>query len=463
MLQLPSTHTHSTTPLLPSPCLLPPSPSPSPPMPPSLRRHIRSTTDSTACPTSLRKRPREVTFSTTDSRPVDRPNPSASNPHITAQPLTLTPPSQFSTVQFAPSVWRSSGHDLTPPLKRARPTTRPPPPHLGPGPPSRACCMPYGVTSPSIKSCIPSSNAVDRFCLSTCTCMCSTSVQIVPPTILTTSSIPTLPLSPKAWSRLQRRRLPQLPDEVVVSILRFIPLATTLARLRAVCTQWQRVIDTTPPVWRHVSFRRAMFTSRVARTTIAPYALYVGPPSGQAAVELAARSGNEWARFLHAVVFRGEGLRAFTAGQPLASMLVAGDVAVCERGFPPARVTSETEGECNVRDAWVAVHAARRSLREGEDVAMAVGRDDAGGRGVVGTTRGDVANWPRGAIVGLIHVSDAVHADGARADGGNGGKWIWRIDRAVSLNKPIRCAGFMGLWKTSRMLTELLVAAMHQQ
>lgn len=61
---------------------------------------------------------------------------------------------------------------------------------------------------------------------------------------------------------------------------------------------------------------------------------------------------------------------------------------------------------------------------------------------------------PRGAVVGLVRVGEAQRVED---------DWVWRVDRAVWLKKPIRCAGFVGLWRVSSVLTDILVAAMHNQ
>lgn len=174
-------------------------------------------------------------------------------------------------------------------------------------------------------------------------------------------------------------------------------------------------------------------------------------------MSLAARSGNEWARFLKRTVFDRQVLRAVTAPQPVASLLVAGARTLDARPFPPwDGAPPEADG------AWIAVHAGRRALDLDSGVARAdtvaaaqMLRDVHEGAGAGGELEG----LPRGAMVGLIHVRDAFRMQA----GGEGAGWIWRIDRAVSLKRPIRCAGFVGLWYISGFLTDLLVSAMHSQ
>lgn len=181
---------------------------------------------------------------------------------------------------------------------------------------------------------------------------------------------------------------------------------------------------------------------------------------------MAATSGNEWACFLKRVVFERRTLHAVTTPQPYASQLVSGERPVDARPFPPW-VGDRPGGD----GEWIAIHAARRSLPSGmgeEDADAANGdglhgSDDGEAGGGLGRRNGlDVVELPRGAMVGIIHVRDAFRANEV-GGASSAPKWIWQIDRAVSLKKPIRCAGFLGLWSISSFLTDLLVNAMHSQ
>lgn len=258
--------------------------------------------------------------------------------------------------------------------------------------------------------------------------------------------------------RTRKGVTPALPDEVLVSIFRFVPTAGALARLRGVCRQWCRIIDSTPHVWRHTSFRHASFSRRVERAHDVKSAtprLRLGCTPGARAVAIAARAGNEWARFLHRVMFCFDTLHAFTAEQPLASLLVSGRVARTERAYPPwATWRGDLDfGDVIEAGGWIAVHAARHApgnvpvqqevVVEGVTCRMDKGED-----------------WPCGALVGLIHVVRAVRLGGGA---GQHPRYLWQIDRAVSLKKPLYCAGFVGLWSMSRILTDLLIDAMHRQ
>lgn len=137
---------------------------------------------------------------------------------------------------------------------------------------------------------------------------------------------------------------------------------------------------------------------------------------------IAARSGNQWAAFVKAFLFDRRVLRAVTTAQPLASMLVAGKTELHSQSHPPW-----TPDSAGCGGAWLAVHASRSPT---------------------------TSALPSGAVVGIVHVRQAVMKRG---------QWIWSIDRAVSLKKPIRCAGFVGLWPVSSVLTEILVNAMQNQ
>lgn len=235
-----------------------------------------------------------------------------------------------------------------------------------------------------------------------------------------------------------------LPDEVLVSVLRFVQCAASLWRLRGVCRRWRRVIDSHDAVWRSASFRGAQFARpvRLARSTGPPdgkvahrTALALGTRSGRAAVLKAAGAGNEWARFLRSVLFRGCPLYAVTVAQPVASALVRSARRFETRETPPWQRNGN-----NIADggAWVAVHAARRVA--------------------AGLSPAQMAALPRGAVVGLVHVC------GATACGSDAAPlWAWHIDRNVSLRKPLRCAGYVGVWTLSAHLTEFFVRALHMQ
>lgn len=239
--------------------------------------------------------------------------------------------------------------------------------------------------------------------------------------------------------------IPSLPDEVLNCILRFIPTATGLAKLRLVCRQWRDLIDTTPSIWRSASFRHTRFGRRVESQN---GILTLGDVCGRRVIEIAAKSGNEWGRFLHRTLLETGNLQAFTVPQPLATLLVAGKIARTERAYPPWGHRKQPNS--NNADIWLAVHAARRG-------PVAMPADFAGGS----TCRmEDGRVWPRGAVVGLIHV---VKAYMLSKDGHENFRWIWHIDRAVGIRRPLRCAGFMGVWSMSTILTELIVSAVHNQ
>lgn len=194
--------------------------------------------------------------------------------------------------------------------------------------------------------------------------------------------------------------------------------------------------------------------------------LKLAPRPGQKAVTTAARSGNEWARFLKKIVFDRETLRAVTIPQPVASLLVSGDRPLDARPFPP------WHGELPDTDGtWVAIHAARRASHPvpnshqnhvNNDPPLPANGSVQGmsARAVSGGI--DLAKLPFGAMVGMIHVRDAFQTTGPD-NPTSAPKWIWKIDRAVRLKKPIRCAGFVGMWSISGFLTDLIVNAMHKQ
>ncbi|PXF49694.1 hypothetical protein BWQ96_00572 [Gracilariopsis chorda] len=247
-----------------------------------------------------------------------------------------------------------------------------------------------------------------------------------------------------------------LPDEVLVTIFRFIDDASLLAQLRTVSTQWCRVIDANPSVWRSVSFRRAAFSRSVVAHGDA---LRLGARSGSATVSLAAAAGNHWARFLKHFLFDNHVLRAITIAQPCASLLVSGTQYLQSRPFPPWQGCHAPP----LDGVWVAVHAARWSDAPPAN-PPALSPSHRASRLSHPRTPGGVATAPKlpgGALVGLIHVSGAVHCAGAAAS--SAPCWIWRIDRAVRLNRAVRCAGFVGLWPMSTFLTDFVVSAIHRQ
>lgn len=243
---------------------------------------------------------------------------------------------------------------------------------------------------------------------------------------------------------------PDLPDEVLVSIFRFVDHASRLANLRTVCQQWRRVIDDSPTVWRAVSFKNARFIADVVCTGTH---LTLGPRPGRAAVSLAARSGNEWARFLKRVLFERKPLSAVTMPQPAATRLVSAKVALYERPFAPWAPDSLAH-VAHPDGVWVAVHAARRSADHSDDENAA----DVHAPLLQNSHLNNMLPLPlpTGAMVGMVHVREAFQNPNSAA-------WVWRIDRAVSLRRPVRCAGFVGLWNVSGFLTDLLVNAMHSQ
>lgn len=244
-------------------------------------------------------------------------------------------------------------------------------------------------------------------------------------------------MSPSTDSALTRpARAGDLPDEVLVLVFRSVHSASSLARFRGVCRRWRGVIDATPLVWRAASFRGARFAAPVECAKDFPkesacsaqarrMRLRLGERPGRRAVSLAAAAGNEWALFLRAAVFDAVPLRAVTVYQPTASGLVLGTVNALTLPHPPAGA-----------GGWVAVHAAR-----------ALPAADAGA-------------LPRGALVGLVRVRKATCVDSA---GAGRPEWAWEIDRHVKLVKPMRCAGFHGLWTLSGCMMELFVRALHMQ
>lgn len=239
---------------------------------------------------------------------------------------------------------------------------------------------------------------------------------------------------------------PDLPDEVLVAVLRLVRSAGALWKLRGVCRRWRRVIDAHRDVWRTASFRGALLPRpvilRVCEHPTSPlavaeheydckrpgpgkdgggngtrtYTLELGARHGRGAVVAAAAAGNEWARFLEACLYNACPLKALTVVQPVASGLVHAARRFETREAPPSAA-----------HGWVAVHAARR------------GPDD----------------MPRGAVVGMVRVSESHQCPD--------GLWSWAIDRNIALKNPLRCAGYVGLWPLSAHLTEILVRALHTQ
>lgn len=291
----------------------------------------------------------------------------------------------------------------------------------------------------------------------------STTVTVTPPTQWLKRRRTTITCNPSFRYRSQRDGLeaprvihelkalntgvPSLPDEVLVSIFRFVPTAEALARLRTVCVQWCQVIDGTSSVWRGASFRGAAFSRRV-QLHAPSRQLQLGPVPGTKAVSIAARSGNEWAQFLYNTLFGFQVLHAITVPQPLASLFVDGRIARAERAFPP--YSCQQAGMRRTSDIWIAVHAAR----DGTTVLPLPLVDVAACRVEIGD------DWPRGAVVGVIHVTHAVRIPGEYTARD---RWMWYIDRAVSLKKPLRCAGFLGVWPVSNVLTDLLIHSLHNQ
>lgn len=225
---------------------------------------------------------------------------------------------------------------------------------------------------------------------------------------------------------------PELPDEVLVAVLRFVPSAATLWSLRAVCRRWRNIIDTRSSVWRDVSFKGLLLNRPVvispspsSNNTCNTKVLTLGPRQGATAVHLAAGAGNEWASFLSMCLFDCVPLKALTVVQPVANSLVSdNNYRRFETRERPNNNINNNNVECG--HGWVVIHAARRGPQE----------------------------FPRGALVGMIRVGGTVQ---------NGNQWIWKIEETVKLVKPLRCAGYVGLWSLSRPLTEILVRALHTQ
>jgi F-box-like len=310
--------------------------------------------------------------------------------------------------------------------------------------------------------------------------------------------------SANAAAPVRQQAVAGLPDEVLVRVLGFVACAPTLATLRMVSTSWRAVIDSSPSLWADASFKRTFFAPPVVelpmhqlpgrsatsnasscsstvvsaassrssdfgdeddgdgtgpdhtkyamkRSSIAAQLpstalcvdgdaslrqsrLALGPRPGYSQLCRAAAAGNEWAAFLRETLFEQCKLRALTLSAELATALVCGGVAALR---PPANVlcTSSVSAACltfmaDGRSApqaapcapgWIAVHAAR-----------------ARGRG--------------GALLGIVFVQKRSESD-----------MKWRVTRAVSLERPIWCAGYVGLWTMTDYLTELLIRALHTQ
>jgi hypothetical protein len=162
--------------------------------------------------------------------------------------------------------------------------------------------------------------------------------------------------------------------------------------------------------------------------------LALGPRLGYSLVCRAAAAGNEWAAFLRDTLFDRLVLRAVTLTADLAAALVGGEVAALRppasisyvTSLTPARVTTLADTR-NARHpappapGWMAVHAARVRGRSG-------------------------------ALMGIVYVRKRRDSD-----------LKWRVTRAVSLDRPISCAGYIGLWTMSDCLTEILIRALHCQ
>lgn len=228
--------------------------------------------------------------------------------------------------------------------------------------------------------------------------------------------------------------IPELPDEVLVAVLRFVPSAATLWGLRAVCRRWRGIIDTQSSVWRDVSFKGLLLTRPVvispvtitisSTSYIKPNpckVLTLGPRRGASAVHMAAKAGNPWANFLSTCLFDAVPLKALTVAQPLANRLVT------EKCADSAWIFETRERAPVDTNGWVVIHAARRGPQE----------------------------FARGALVGMMRVSAPCTASG------NG--WRWKIEEKVKLSLPLRCAGYVGIWSLSRPLTEILIRALHTQ
>lgn len=98
---------------------------------------------------------------------------------------------------------------------------------------------------------------------------------------------------------------------------------------------------------------------------------------------------------------------------------------------------------------WIGVHAARclGGSRDEEDPF----RYSIGGILPMEYLQGEcMTSLPSGAIVGLIHVEDVF--DDEDDEG-----YAWVVNQSVELSRPIRCAGFTGLWKMSDYLSELVL------
>lgn len=161
--------------------------------------------------------------------------------------------------------------------------------------------------------------------------------------------------------------------------------------------------------------------------------LQLGGRPGFRVLCLASSAGNEWASFLLDVYFYGLTLNALTVSPPMATAMVAGAVSSIR---PPNLLhpSSQSSQPCfeehptGIRNriaphapGWLAVHAARR-------------RDRCGG------------------LVGIVYVTRQ-----------NGTDDSWTVLRAVSLQRPILCGGYVGLWPVSQHLTDLLIRALHRQ
>jgi len=137
-------------------------------------------------------------------------------------------------------------------------------------------------------------------------------------------------------------------------------------------------------------------------------------------------------------------LQALTLWQPWATALAQGPKDVENRGWQPAWMPAD--------GLWLAIHAAKRAMA-GEDLAFV--------RGLWPEARRR-SEWPRGAIVGLVHVDRVI--DLRRPPEGWSSPWAvgpmcWHVDQRIALEDPLPCRGQQGLWLVpEHLLRQLRVA-----
>jgi len=371
-----------------------------------------------------------------------------------------------------------------------------------------------------------------------------------------------------------------LPDDIVTHMLRYITNASELLALCGVCSHWNHLIRSTPELWKCARFHGLRFSRRVEfahpnrpqllpdskkdelspdsrfldlnaltsvtrpvahRCSSVPFAcmskqcyrrMVLESPRGEHTLRYAARVGNLFAALLLSVAFEGHGIPAVTVYSDDAARILSAAKDATAAEYPSPALRRRTRGaRANVQlpceapypmSTWVAIHAARcdlsrspRPLRTQDDATIMDMRN-------LHADLRQQPSVPRGAIIGLVHVTECrrldtntavssrallptanalalagpaasspqtsrpraafamsagalhsrrnstlLHADMPRptfeANADRSASWdrryLWTIDEALCLESPITCAGYHGVWKLGPEMSEVVVRA----